>query len=493
MLVQVPSTYRAVFVRPKKRSQEYACLRTVVEVEIREVDAADAPVAHVLGERIEPALPESHPEHVPFAMAGGRPAEVRIIDGEFHVRRMTVEEFGEATRIEGWDNPFAGHYRDGQANVNAGPLYTFASGDRQKHSDLPQDREEFEAVQGEARKWEDRRHATVAALSGRAAHFAVVDGSVYERVSEPTLTLSLAAGRVALRITEAAPDRSRFHRGHGFYTPQSCIRFGVDEMPRALAEGERLAAEAGVPFDVLCEVEQHSPWHVRFRGEPELVTERAWGLLEALTPHVTAFSHLLGRAWHDLATALYEHRGCSLPAIDAMRRVVAMREEIEKGVARADGSFGYGAGREHDGLLWRLEGAETALHMWDTRSAEGIVWAADSLGSTATFDGTARAWEVTDLMEADAIAAAFGQDVSHMVAAAAAGRASLVAVEENRVPRLLFSLDTSDGEPRVTESVSAHGAQPARRLLDLAERHVARALENGSRPGLDSELGAFGL
>lgn len=501
MLVEVPSTYRAAYVRKGKRTKEYATMRTVVEAEVREVDPVDAPIAHVIGERRVEHETSVGPDFVPFAMVGGRPIDVRVIDGEFYARRMSADEFVRAAGAVDFANPFAGYYTgEGGAYVEAGPRFGLdPENDRRddRHDLLPWDRDGFESELPEPiRKWEDLRHVTVAAITARASELAIVDGCLYERVGEPALTLSMRGDKVALSITEAGFDRSRFRRGNPLFIQGADIRFGIDELPRALAEGERLAAAAGVPFEVLCEVEQHSPWHVRFRGEPELLSSRAWSLLEVLTPHVTAFSPLLGKAWHDLATAFFEHPGCTLPAIDAVRRVLAMREEIERGIARADGTYGYSADRmitDPRGLLWRLDAAETALHMWDTRNADGIIWTENGLGITATHEGRAKAWEVTDLMEADRLASSFGADIAHMVAAAASGRSSLVAVSEAGVPRALCSVEAAGGAPKVTETVASHGAEASRHHVALVERHVARALAAGMSPAMERDLEALGL
>lgn len=488
MLMKVPSQYGAEFVRPKKRSPESAALRTVVDVEIMEVDEAAAPVVHVLGEDPAPLHADgpSH-EYVPFLKIDGEPVEVRMIDGSHYVRRMTVDAFASSLGSTDDSNPFNGFYKDETGH--------FTAGVKEGHDKLPWDRDGFEASHGEMRKWDDHRHRGVAAITRRAAQFAAVEGWIYEKISEPALTLVMWDGAVRLRITETVHDDWRFSKGRSNYTAGYCIRFGVDEFARAISEGERLAEAYGMRFENRSDVRSHSPWHVRFRGEPELIRSRGWDFMNAASAYVASFDHLFGMAWHDLATAVSEHDRANVPAIEAMRRLVAMKDRIGDMslVRRSTGYYHSHSQMDVGGkdIDRAMRGMEDALHMWDTRDASGIVWTEDGLGSTATYDGLARAYEVTDLMEADRVAALLGQDIAHMVATAATGKGALVAVEDQGIVRTVCYVENDGAAPSVSEVVTGHGAEPSRRHLALAAAHVADALSKGT--GIEADLEAFGI
>lgn len=466
MKITVPSKYSEEYVRPKKRSPETVTLRSTFEVEIREIDPLDAPVAHILGEAlVENAEREPH---VPFAMVDARPAEVRIAEGQYWVQRMPLDGLQAAVSMRGPGNPFNGFHKVGKLHPDVGIDDGFA--------ELPSTRHEAEKALGEEmRKWESLRPLTASALEHRASCLAAIDGWLYEKVSEPAITLVPEEGRVLMRLTEAVHDDSHFSRGRSEYVPGYAIRFGVDEMEKAERYGEQIASRYGVPLENRVVIESHSPWHVRFRGGPEFLTAKAWSAMTEMSQYIGSMDVGLGKAWHDLMTALHEHDSVTAPAIDAMRRILALAGSGALGSLSRDGSLGYTRSVLEPSLETVMEGLEAALEVWDSRDSLGIEWLESGLGDTAGYRGDARAYEITSLMEADALSKAIGRDLSHMTAVAAAGRGSMVAVEDAGLVRAVCFVGDGDGGRTVLEAVAGHGADPARGHLDLALDFVIRS------------------
>lgn len=488
MKLTIPSEYAAEFVRPKRRSVDTASLRSTFEVEVREIDPADAPVAHVLGEAHPATRGEHDPKYLPFAMIDGEPVEVRIAEGDHWARRMPAAALAEACSATDHGNPFRGYYRRGGANV--------AAGWREGSALLPERRDEVETAANETmRKWESLRHVTASALADRAESLAVIDGWVYERVSEPTVTLVMEQGRVLVRLTEAVHDQSRFTRGRGEYIPERCIRFGVDEMDKAIGYGAALAERFGVPMENRVRVESHSPWHVRFRGAGEFLAVKGWAAMKRLSRSVGDMDPGFGKAWHDLATALYEHEAVTVPAIDAMRRVSALAqagavESLMEDAAMVRSLTVPGSG--DGGLEYDIDQLAVALEVWDARDPQGVEWTESGLGDTAMYGESARAYEVTSLMEADALSRSFGKDFSGMAEAAGAGRGSMVAVEDGGSVRTVCFVGEGEDGKAVLEAVTSHGAEPSEAHLDLARGLVLRAVAR--RPsGAEMDFSKFGI
>lgn len=489
MKLEIPSTYVSEFVRPKKRSVEKAVMQSKFEVDIREIDPADAPVAHVLGEAWPDESEAYQPGYLPFGMVDGKPVEVRVVDGSYWVRRLPVEELGEAVYSVDLSNPFNGWYKIGDEHVSAGW--------RQSSPDLPTTREEVEASEDtEMRKWESKRHVTAAELARRAESLVVIDGWLYEKVAEPAVTLVMDSEQVQVRLTEAVNGGERFSKGKSEYDPSRCLRFGVDETDRAIAMGEDIARRSGAAFVNRVVVESHSPWQVRFRGEQEYLTAIAWKTMRDMTEEISEMDIPFGKAWHDLMTALYEHDAVTMPAVDALRRMAALAEagSLEKvKAARFNGYLNPGGDSRNAVLDFRMKEVKLALEAWDTRDPQGIEWLEQGLGDVAMYKGKARAFEVTSLMEADALSAAFGRDLADMATAASAGRGYMVAVEDGRVIRTVCFVGEGEDGQSVMESVTSHGAEPPREHLDLALGFVVRAMSRKQAPEADLELAQFGI
>lgn len=490
MKLEIPSTYVSEFVRPKKRSVEKAVMQSMFEVDIREIDPADAPVAHVLGEAW-PAESEAYqPKYLPFGMVDGKPVEVRVADGAYWVQRTPVSEIGKAVYSNDLSNPFNGWYAVNGQHIAAGWRDPAPDG-------LPTTREQVEASEKtEMRKWESKRHETAAALARRAESLAIVDGWLYEKVAEPAVTLVVDSEQVQVRLTEAVHEDSRFSKGKSEYEPSRCIRFGVDETDRAVAMGEEIARRRGAAFVNRIVMDSHSPWQVRFRGEHEFATAIAWKAMRGMTEEIAEMDIPFGKAWHDLMTALYEHGEATAPVVDALRRMAALSDagSLEQVKSVRPNTYGHPSGASRNEVLDSLAGwINLALEAWDSRDPQGIEWLEQGLGAVAMYKGKARAFEVTSLMKADAISAAFGRDLSDMASAASAGRGTMVAVEDGRVIRTVCFVGEGEDGQSVMESVTSHGAEPPQEHLDLALGFVVRAMSRKQAPEADLELAQFGI
>lgn len=425
MKITVPFAYTVQLRRVRHRSDEHTWLRSETEIDITEVDEHHSEVVHIIGEHRDTVHRErsysrysKDNHHLPFGMIDGRKCLVREHEGHLYAERGTIEQFALAANSteEGLHNPFNGRIcTSGNPNI-------MGIGN---HHELFSSREEFVAKKKyELKSWETRYEQDLENVHIRAQDFIVVAGSVYEKVREPILVARIDSDILALQIEER-PDIAGldFSPLHGRDASQHHLRFGIDELHRAITEGHRLAAIEGLEFVCFAEVEHVSTWDVRFRGDQDYLIMQAGGLVHTGLQVMQRLRSDFGLAVHDLAAYMSEHHRLSPAAISMARRIVAMREGIDEVDFRTWSS-------DVENVRGAIDRLEHALVVWDTRPEGGLDWSDKVLDETSIIDGGLRAWEISSVTDADLVSFDIGCDLEGPVRDAAAGNGRLIAVED---------------------------------------------------------------
>jgi len=462
MQFEVTTHFAADYRPPRSRTRYVALLLGSVTVDITEIDHDDAPIVHVIGE--DPEFSEGIAPYLPFRKQAGLPVEVRLHGGDYFVRRIPVDGLQEALAKPGRDNPFNAFSYAGTSGTNVAAGLSL---NENYETAYPRNREEFEETQKEKpREWNDRFVETVHALERRAEDLAIIDGHLYEKVGEPVLVLSVGDSCVSLRLAEAeTPGRNCF-LGNDCFDPSTDIRFGLDELERAISEGEHLASMHGCYFVNQIEIRSVAEWAVNFRGEAELLFERAVSFLNESKNLVPGFDAGTARPWHDLLAALSHVQKITVPAIEAIRSLCAADE-----ITYLQRHTNYGGER----MKIAFSSLKEALRLWDEKSAHGLEWTEIGLGATAAFGHGHRITEITSASEALKAAAKLGTDLTGMASDAAAGKGAMLSVETPRGLRGVCFVRVDEDEPRIVEAVMAHETQLAPELEMLVLDHYREA------------------
>lgn len=485
MEISVPTWSSAAYVLKGKRTENDVRLRLQVNVVIPEYTAADAPIIHVIGDSSPHVIKldggSTHNRYVPFQTVDGAPAELRLIDDKLYAKRFRADAMEEKLRALDFANPFNGFYRD---HIVAGTDYENLSGKTGISKEEFIDRERIVVS-----KWIDKSDQTFTVINQRASELAIIDGWLYEPVGEPVIVVQKSGDQVLIDIGQAKMPSDVVGRG-SVDSAKYNMKFGIDEKDRALSEAIRLVEagiEAGEKTKLVdnVEVSEVSKWAVRYRGEPEYLYESARSIVESGKEFLREMSPMMGRAWYDLNMALLKHKGISSPAIDAVERLCGIGQQETLESVEEQRRFNFARANWHNStsgkaLAWldSLKKLEKALYLWQSRSSDGIEWVESGLRGTSTFEGKARAWEVTDLMAADSLAADFQADLTSFMSDASASRGSMIVVEEGNQPKVICLVRDIGGVSEVVDFVTKGNIKPKPHLLTLAASHAQAAQMN---------------
>lgn len=485
MRFEVPTHYETKYLLPKKRNDETAVFSTVVSIDIREVPADEAPILHVLGEMKPEVDPDSSFQYrARYQMIDGQPVEIRSIDGDLYVQIATVDSLTEQLKS----------IKNNENNVFSGGIYGDRSaglfGDKRYQNETLaysnfQDYEAANKIAG-VRKVDSLLNETAQALQTYADELAIVDGFVYEKTVEPALLLTNTfEGKLQLCLSESrenhlSKDRYFLQRNED----ASGIRFGLDELDRALVEGKRIADAAGMEFVNRVVIDLISPWEIEFRGDMEMVYNTAKRFVHHVSENVRALDKYLATAWYDMSIAVSKHHQPTAEMIDAMRRVEAAdldsfvndRENSEFSTFKHDVNYVCPAN-----FVKSVAEVKEALRLWDSRTLGALEWFDTSLNVLPTYSNTERAWEVVDCHTLRDLALEYDTDLSEYMAAALEGRGSIVVVSPikggTEGSKAIVLVETNDNEPRIATYVTRYGTKLSDHHVTIALHHVSKGLQ----------------
>jgi len=489
----IPTLYNADFKRPKKRTVESVTMLGSVEVLLREMEEADAPVVHVVGDTYRPVASDMLSEvrrYNPFPVGKDGPCPVRSVDGKLYARRWRMGDPDKTADLLAAGGALDVYYRDANGGVVMG---------MRKPTSEPEvyaTRAEAEGAKGPFREWDDQYARTASAIQRRCEDMIVVDGWIYDIVGEPVLSVQPADGEVRIIIGQASRPVGPYMHGNDHGKTNDGIRFGIDQLPRALETAERLARAMDGKVANYAVIEMVSPWAVRFRGEREHMRQVALNTLTWGKGRLTSLPAPAGLAWHDLASALSDIDQVNPKVIEALRRIDSLRKVADDEVERFD-SNGHArvlnyelSERERQDHL-TLEGLSLALDLWDTRQNEGIEWVDRGLNASATFEGNYLAYEVLSLTQADRLALRMGRSLDDIASDAAAGKGHMIAVESASGIAAVAYVSRCESGFEVMGTVTSHGSKPPQAVLDIAVRHASEA--SAHLNDMDAALDDFGI
>jgi hypothetical protein len=483
----LPTFYAASYVLPRKRTENNVLIRTHVDVDVRDVNANDAPVCFVIKDGAR-----NDGQYRAFGISDGSPCVVRKFDGNFYAKRWAVdqvesdlEKSPDAKRD--WDHAtiIGGTYEDSEGYVQIGMGAS-------NYERIVESRESAEAKSGPFRKWNEFQDRTISAVHDRCSELIVVDGWVYERVGEPVISIDVEhkTGQYSLRVVEERYPASRYHslytdRGRSGYP-----RFGLDELDRARTVANQLGTQEKKTFVEDLDLQIMSPWEVRFRGEAEIVLAVAASTASYGAEHIKDADGNFGLAWHDLVTALYVDGVVSPGLIDAMQRMASMGENgifhrnSEGQIAR------FWAAKEESDVWKRID---FAVNLWSSRNNDGHDWVNGALNVASTHGQDQFAYEIVSLVQASKLAEKLGvaiETIDNLTTEAAAGRGHLIAVHDINGPVAAVFVVASEHGYEAVETVTRHGAR-SQKSAELAVSHANSA--KTSVVALENDLALAGL
>jgi len=416
MRFEVPTHYETKYLLPKKRNDETAVFSTVVAVDIREVPADEAPIVHVLGEMKPEIDPNSSFQYrARYQMIDGKSVEVRSIEGELYVQIATVDMLMEQLKSA----------KNDENNVFSGGTYGGRSaglfGDKRYQKETLaysnfRDYETANKING-VRKVNSLLDDTTQALQKYADELAIIDGFVYEKTVEPALLLTYTfEGKLQLCLSESRKNqlsKTRYYLQRN--EDASGMRFGLDELDRALVEGKRIADAAGIEFVNRVVIDRISPWEIEFRGDMEMLYNTAKSFVHHVSKNVRALDKYLATAWYDMSMAVAKHHQPTAEMIDAMRRVEAAnldslvndRGNSELSTFKHDVNYACPAN-----FVKSVAEVKEALRLWDSRTPGALEWFDTSLNVLPTYSDSERAWEVVDCHTLRDLALEYDTDLS---------------------------------------------------------------------------------
>lgn len=466
--LSIPTYVAARFVLPKKRNDDTVYMKTVVDVDIRDVDDDQAPVLFSIKDESRKIG-----SYLPFATSDGSPCLVRKFEGNFLAKRWRVDDVVARILHDGqeknWEKKF-GNLLGGNYADEAGTVTVGLSGSVSKVADNHAD---AERKFGPFRKWADESQRTYNAINDRCSELIIVDGWVYEKVGEPVLSITLdnEPEGFRLRVIEDRNPKSRYASIYDDRSGSSLPRFGIDEIEKARAVAAGIAEKSGCGLVDGLEVEVVAPWEVRFRGESEVLLHAADDVVQFGLSNLKDLNGNFGLAWHDLVSSMYVDNVVTPPLIDALQRIASMESSgLLKRNARGEIEKSWYAERE-SGIL---ETVTEALDLWASRNHRGYEWSNEAFAISSTHEKGAFAYEINSLVGSGLLAEGLGvptETFDNLTTEAAAGRGHLIAIHNQAGPiAAAFVIDGEDG-PEVVETITRHGA-PSAKAVDLAVRHA---------------------
>jgi hypothetical protein len=392
MKVEIPFSYIVDYKQPAKPSWSSSSIRDTTVLDFETIDADDAPVVHILSDSAPPTLPRYFQRSYGDANDGGIAAKFHVKDDDCVVRQFAGQYY-------------ASRFPVGDLAANRGevcdPLAAIVSvAGHMEHRGVIStglDEEsitiaEFQSKEGNVKRFTSNRKVWDQCFHVMAGNFAVIDGVLYEKVAEPVLVAIVhpAAKKVMLHIEEKfSPAGAVFYKGGWRGTPSIRVRFGLDELERALAYCTGKAAEFGGEFVSHARIESVSTDHVRFRGDGEFLFGAAAEALKVLSAKMASLPNDLALAVSDLRYTMAVHDRLTPAALASIGRLDSFLAE-------------HGDAVPNDQAVARFR---EALAHWQERSSFGMEWIEGSVDAVPGFHHPKRAFEVTSLSDIDALIA----------------------------------------------------------------------------------------
>jgi hypothetical protein len=340
---------------------------------------------------------------------------------------------------------------------------------------------------------------TARSLQKYADELAIIEGFVYEKTVEPALLLTYTfEGKLQLCLSESRKNhlsKARYHLQRN--EDAAGMRFGLDELDRALEEGKRIADYTGMEFVNRVTIDRISPWEVEFRGDMEMVYNTAKSFVHHVAKNVRALDKYLATAWYDMSMAVSKHHQPTAEMIDAMRRVEAAdldlfvneRENSEFSTFKHDVNYA-----SPDNFVRSIKDVKEGLRLWDSRTPGTLEWLDTSLNIPPTYSESERAWEVVDCHTLRDLALEYDIDLSEYMTFALEGRGNIIVISPikggTEGSKAIVLVDTNENEPRVATYVTRHGTKLSDEHLMIALRYVSKGLQLAEEQSL---IPTFGL
>jgi hypothetical protein len=483
MKITVPLNYQVAFKKPKKIAWQKEYLVTDHTLDIKEVSVEDAEVAFRLAE-----LPSGDEYWArvdstkAFRTSTGNACDVRIVDGKFYIERFPATELRARFSAEPTGDKHDTESRSPIEGIVKMSLRVEDNG-RASYERVGYHHKTSNRSQADLSKekgFELKRFTSYEAESREVANqlaqnFIIVEGMVFERVSEPKLRLIADSGPVVLVIDELPHNITRAKSSTNRGTYGRSYTFGIDEYDRACAFATQFAEEQNKPFVKLAVVEAVSPWDVTFRGENETLYRVAQEAYRHICQSSSDYSHskspsLMATmtrqgavAVYDLAMAVEQHAETSPALISAVRHIVTLAEKLEP-AQWFDGDAVMEARNWHredksseiftrekerltaeqaDKLQGDLVGLKRALQCFDTKSVDKLDWTENMLDIKPTFRDRYRYVEVTNFHRATLLSDQMDTDLTGAAADAALGRGHLFVIEDFQADRAVGAVYVS--------------------------------------------------
>lgn len=261
----------------------------------------------------------------------------------------------------------------------------------------------------------------------------MIDGTLYEKVREPVLSVVVKpGGAVSVYVEEAiSPTLTRFQKGAWRGTESERARFGLDEYDRAVAMATRWSNEHGLPLSLHAQVVHVAPSEVRFRGDHEYLFSAACGVAEQLRKGVSYMTEAAGHAVLAAANLLAVHNRLTPSSLSAVRKMeVELRKYFAEDYSPPPRYVDFDHSQAFEGWKWKLERLSDALTNWDARDDIGLEWLDRSLDALPVYDYPRRAYEATSLTDLDKVALRWEGGLPIALAMADPETSAIVIVED---------------------------------------------------------------
>ncbi|MCZ7860701.1 hypothetical protein O9X98_04725 [Agrobacterium salinitolerans] len=427
MKVNIPFVYQVNYKMPRQPSWKDSPILSDAPVEIEDIAADDAPIIHIVSDssaRVSGGYREQDTVSK-FHVPGGE-CVIRKHAGQFYASRFPVEEIANWRGNQEFD-PFDVEIR-------------LVAGDSEFRSKLRTDigvrnmtLEEFHSKMGEVKKFTSDRPMVDRYINLLATRFAVIDGTLYEKVREPVLSVVVKpTGAVSVYIEEAiSPTLTRFQKGAWRGTANERVRFGLDEYDRAVALATRWSSQLNVPLNVHAQVAHVSPSEVRFRGDHEYLFSAACGLAGQLRKGVSYMTEAAGHAVLAAANLLAVHNRLTPSSLSAVRKMeIELRKYFSEDFIQPPMYVDYDNSQAFEGWKWKLNRLSDAIANWDARDDIGLEWLDRSLDALPVYDYPRRAYEATSLTDLDKVALRWEGGLPIALAMADPETSAIVIVED---------------------------------------------------------------
>jgi hypothetical protein len=441
MKVNIPFAYQVNYKLPRQPSWSHSSILSEAPVDIEEIDADEAPVIHIVSDSSKRGTGGygEQPWVSKFHVPGGE-CVIRKHAGQFYASRFPVEN------IANW-----------RGNSEYDPFeveIALAAGDSEFRSKLKTDMpalkmtlDEFNS-KGEVKKFSSERPMVDRYVNRLATRFAVIDGTLYEKVHEPVLSVvAKTGGSVSIYVEEAiSPTLTRFQKGGWRGTAAERTRFGLDEYDRALALATRWSTENRLKLNVHAHVLHVSPSEVRFRGDHEYLFSAACDVAGQLRKSLSYMTETAGHAVLSAANLLAVHNRLTPASLAAVRKMEAELLKYFSADYSAPSGYDYDHQRAFEGWKGKLEGLSDALANWDARDEIGLEWLDRSLNAIPVYDYPKRAYEATSLLDMDKVALRWKGGLPIALAKVDPETSAIVIVEdfEEHMPLAALVYDRSD-------------------------------------------------